>query len=111
MRRKGINYDIGFAPIGDRLSRKSFDAAQVRREIEIIARDLHCTAVRISGRDPHRIALAAEYALNEGMQVWFSPFPTDMTAEELVPYFIEAAQLAEKLRGTRQNQSRQASTQ
>src|SRR5436305_9421568 len=98
MRRKGINYDIGFAPIGDRLSRKSFDAAQVRREIEIIARDLHCTAVRISGRDPARIALAAERALAEGLEVWFAPFPTNMAADELVPYLVASAQVAERLR-------------
>src|SRR4051794_34700261 len=98
VQRKGINYDTGFAPIGERLSRQSFDPAQVRREIEIIAHDLHCTAIRISGRDPQRIALAAEHALEEGLEVWFSPFPTNMTAEELVPYFVTAAQLAENLR-------------
>jgi hypothetical protein len=98
MRRKGINYDTGFAPIGDRLSRESFDAAQVRREIEIIARDLHCTAVRISGRDPARIAVAAERALEEGLEVWFAPFPTNMAADDLVPYFVASAQEAERLR-------------
>jgi hypothetical protein len=98
MRRKGINYDTGFAPFGDRLSRESFDLAQVRREMEIIARDLHCTAVRISGRDPTRIALAAEYALDEGLEVWFAPFPCNMTADELVPYFAASAQVAEGLR-------------
>ena len=57
MHRKGINYDTGFAPIGDGLSRETFEPAQVRREIEIIARDVHCNAVRISGRDADRIAL------------------------------------------------------
>lgn len=98
MRRKGINYDTGFAPANDRLSRTGFEPAQVRREIEVIARDLHCTAVRISGRDPMRIALAAEYALAEGLEVWFAPFPSDMTTDELAPYFTTSAQLAEKLR-------------
>jgi hypothetical protein len=97
MNRKGINYDTGFAPAADRLSRESFDPDQVRREMAVIARDLHCTAVRVSGRDPARIALAVEYALAEGLEAWFSPFPTDMSPDELVPYFVSAAQRAEQL--------------
>ncbi|HEX8033662.1 MAG TPA: hypothetical protein VF510_07430, partial [Ktedonobacterales bacterium] len=98
MHRKGINYDTGFAPIGDRLARETFEPAQVRREIAIIARDLHCNAVRISGRDADRITLAAEYALAEGLEVWFAPFPCNMTPNELVPYFVASAQVAERLR-------------
>jgi len=98
MQRKGINYDTGFTSVGGQQSRRSFEPAQVRREIEIIARGLHCTSRRISGRDPSRIALAAEYARNEGLEAWFSPFPTDMSPQELMPYFVEAARLAEKLR-------------
>src|SRR5437660_4086438 len=98
MHRKGINYDTGIIPFGNLLSRESFDPRQVCREMEIIARDLHCTAVRISGRDPHRIAQAAEYALGEGLEVWFAPFPCNLTADELVPSFVESARLAENLR-------------
>ena len=98
MHRKGINYDTGITPFGNRMSRESFEPGQVRREMEIIARDLHCTAVRISGLDPYRIALAAEYALGEGLEVWFAPFPCNLTADELVLSFVESAQVAETLR-------------
>ena len=48
MRGKGINYDTGFSP-GGRNSREDFDAGIVRREMHVIARELHCTAVRVSG--------------------------------------------------------------
>ena len=98
MNRKGINYDTGFTRAGARPSRESFDPAQVRREMEIIAHDLHCTAIRISGGDPTRIALAARYALEVGLEVWFAPFPCDMTTDELIPYFAASAQFAEELR-------------
>jgi hypothetical protein len=98
MRWKGINYDTGVVSIGDRLSREIFDPLQVRREMEVIARDLKCNAVRISGGDPARIALAAEEALAQGLTVWFAPFPTTMTADELIPYFTACAQAAEALR-------------
>jgi hypothetical protein len=51
MRGKGINYDTGFYP-GGHISREHFDADVVRREMGVIARELRCTAVRISGGDP-----------------------------------------------------------
>lgn len=63
MRRKGINYDTGFTGLGAPSSREVFDPPQVRREIETIARDLHCTAVRISGSDPHYDLDCASYGV------------------------------------------------
>lgn len=98
MQRKGINYDTGFTRVGAPPSRVAFDPAQAQREIQIIARDLHCTAIRISGSEPQRIALAADFTLKEGLEVWFAPFPCDMTADELVPYFVASARIAEGLR-------------
>lgn len=98
MHRKGINYDTGITPFGNRLSRESFDPQHVRREMDIIAHDLHCNAVRISGRDPQRIALASEYALKEELEVWFAPFPCNLTADEFVPFFVASAQVVENLR-------------
>src|SRR5689334_21576043 len=98
MQRKGINYDTGFTRIGAPPSREALVPAQVRREMEIIARDLHCNAVRISGSDPQRIALAADYALEQGLEVWFSPFPTDMSPVKLTRHFAEAAQRTEQAR-------------
>lgn len=98
MQRKGINYDTGFTPFGTASSRTAFEPGQVRREMEVIARDLHCNAVRISGGDPERIAVAAEYALAEGLEVWFAPFPCNMTPDELEAYFAASAERAEALR-------------
>jgi len=59
MRGKGINYDTGFYP-GGVSSREQFDAGIVRREMQVIADDLHCTAVRVSGGDPARLSVARE---------------------------------------------------
>jgi hypothetical protein len=48
--RKGINYDVGTFTRGKKSSsRDVFDPAIVQREMEIIKKDLHCNAVRISG--------------------------------------------------------------
>jgi hypothetical protein len=53
---KGITYDTGFEPYGPaNSSRKLFDAEVVQRELQIIAHDLHCSHVRITGADPGRI--------------------------------------------------------
>ncbi|MGF1430429.1 hypothetical protein [Kitasatospora sp. LaBMicrA B282] len=97
MRGKGINYDTGFQP-GDRLSRSDFDPAQVREELRVIAEELHCTAVRISGAHPERIELAAEFAAEHGLEVWFAPFPCNLDETELLPYFADCARRAERIR-------------
>ncbi|MEV5711060.1 hypothetical protein [Actinoallomurus sp. NPDC052274] len=97
MRAKGINYDTGFHP-GGRASRETFDPDVVRREMRIIADDLHCTAVRISGGDPERLTVAAEHAAAAGLEVWFAPFPCELTAERMLPLFTDCAERAEDIR-------------
>jgi hypothetical protein len=97
MRARGINYDTGFRP-GGHLSRTQFDPEIVRREMVVIARDLHCTAVRITGADPARLSVAAEHAAAAGLEVWFAPFPCELGAADLVPLFEECADRAEHLR-------------
>jgi hypothetical protein len=44
----------------------------VAAEIRVIARELGCTAVRVTGGDPERIGVAARAAAAEGLEVWFS---------------------------------------
>jgi hypothetical protein len=97
MRAKGISYDTGFACNG-RLGRERFDAEVVQRELAIIRDDLHCTAVRIMGGDPERIELAAGYAADLGLEVWFSPYPLELTADEMLSLFADCAERAERLR-------------
>ncbi|WP_329122817.1 hypothetical protein [Streptomyces sp. NBC_01465] len=100
MRRHGINYDTGFTPTGPESSRTEFDAATVRREMQIIAEDLHCDAVRISGGDPERLTAAAEAAAAAGLEIWFAPFPCDLPADELLAVLTDCADRAEAIRGT-----------
>ena len=97
MRGKGINYDTGFSP-GGRLSREDFDADVVRREMQVIASELRCTAVRITGGDPGRLSVAGELAAEAGLEVWFSPFPCELTTGQLAPLFADCADRAEHLR-------------
>ncbi len=94
MRAKGITYDTGFTP-GGKSSRPHFDTDQVKRELRIIADDLHCDAVRITGGDPERLTVAARYAADAGLETWFSPFPCELTAAHLAPYFADCAARAE----------------
>lgn len=97
MRARGINYDTGTFP-GHLLTRKTFDPEQVAREMTTIAGDLHCDTVRISGRDPGRLSIAARHAADAGLEVWFSPFPVDLRPEEILALFADCAQRAEALR-------------
>jgi hypothetical protein len=97
MRARGINYDTGTFP-GDQLTRKAFDPGAVRQEMAVIAGDLHCDAVRVSGRDGERLSVAARHAADAGLEVWFSPFPVDLPPGELLPYLTDCAQRAEAVR-------------
>lgn len=97
MRGKGINYDTGFAP-GGQDSRPDFDPAVAAAEMRVIARELGCTAVRVSGSRPERISAAAEAAAAEGLEVWFAPFPAELTTAQLLEVFTDCADRAEHLR-------------
>ncbi len=92
-----MTYDTGFVRKGE-ISRERFDPEVVRRELAIIRDDLHCNAVQIIGGDPERLELAASYAAGLGLEVWFSPYPLELTADEILPLFTDCAERAERLR-------------
>ncbi|MFG1944742.1 hypothetical protein [Nonomuraea sp. NPDC048826] len=95
--KKGINYDTGFLPEPGR-SRRAFDRDTARRELRVIADELHCRAVRVSGGDPARLAVAAEEAAAAGLEIWYAPFPVDVTPDDTLPMLAECAAHAERLR-------------
>ncbi len=96
MRTLGCCYDAGVVmgvPWRPRL-----EATTARREMEIIRRDLHCTAVRVMARDTARLELATVAALEAGLDVWFSPTVWDRDADETITRTVRAARAAERLR-------------
>jgi hypothetical protein len=97
MRVKGINYDTGFLSVGTS-THEPFDPDVVRREMQIIRNDLHCTAVRITGGNPDRLEIAAMHAADAGLQVWFCPFTNGLTQDELLALLGDCAERAEGLR-------------
>ena len=97
MKRKGVCYDVGRVLLGEDW-RPIFDPRLVHRELEIIQNDLHCNAVRICGQDIGRLAVAAEDALQQGLEVWLSPELFDHSEQETLDYLVTAAEAAEKLR-------------
>jgi len=97
VRAKGITYDTGFLGI-DGYSRESFDPVTVERELRIIRDDLHCTAVRITGGNSDRLDLAATIAAELGLEVWFSPYPLELTSDAMLVLFKDCAERAERLR-------------
>jgi hypothetical protein len=97
MRANGISYDTGFLREGA-ISRVAFEPDLVRRELTVIRDDLHCTAVRVIGGDPQRLELAAGLAADLGLEVWFSPYPLELTTGEMSALFADCAERAERLR-------------
>jgi hypothetical protein len=97
MQRKGVCYDVGRVLLGEEW-RPIFDPHLVHRELAIIKSDLHCTAIRICGQDISRLVAAAEDALQQGLEVWFSPELFDHSPQETLDYLLTAAEAAEQLR-------------
>lgn len=97
MRAEGISYETGFVHDG-RFSRVQFDPNIVARELRVIRDDLHCNAVRVIGGDPGRLELAAAIAADLGLEIWFSPYPLDSTAAEMLSLFADCAERAERIR-------------
>ncbi|GAA4609414.1 hypothetical protein BJY16_007314 [Actinoplanes octamycinicus] len=97
MRANGISYDTGWV-IGKELGRPGFTRAAVERDLRVIRDELHCTAVRVMGGDPDRLTLAASIAADLGLEVWFSPYPLELTEDEMLALFAECAGRAEALR-------------
>ncbi|WP_199434714.1 hypothetical protein [Qaidamihabitans albus] len=97
MRAKGITYDTGFLRNGV-TSREHFDPDVVQRELRIIRDDLHCTAVRVTGGDPERLETAATCAADLGLEVWFSPYPLELTTDEVLSLLADCAERAERVR-------------
>jgi hypothetical protein len=97
IRGKGVNYDTGFIP-GGQHSRPHFNLTQVKNEMQVIASELHCTTVRISGADPERIAAAGELAAAAGLEVWFAPFPCELPQDVTRDVLLDCADRAEALR-------------
>jgi hypothetical protein len=97
VRAKGITYDTGFVH-GAGISREHFDPDVVRRELAIIRDDLHCNAVQLIGGDPGRLEVAASHAAGLGLEVWFSPYPLELTVGEILALFTDCADRAERLR-------------
>jgi hypothetical protein len=97
VRRTGVCYDAG-RELEGRSWRPDFRPDEVRRELEIIAGDLHCTTVRIQGVDLPRLRQAAEIALDLGLETWLSPELWDRPADDALAHLVSAARIAEELR-------------
>jgi len=96
---KGVCYDTGRAYGGGFVTRRVFDPAMTRRELQIIRDDLHCNAVRFQGTDIGRLTTAAADALKlGGLQVWLSPELFKKSREATIAYLAKAAAAAEPLR-------------
>jgi hypothetical protein len=95
MNRKGVLYDVGC--VSGVNWRPDYSPALVHRELEIIKTGLHCTAVKIRGRDIGRVMAAAEDALGQGLEVWLSPELWNRSPDTTLRYVSRAAAAAEAL--------------
>lgn len=95
MQHRGVHYDTGVIYRGPGYStstrREDLDYGVVRRELEIIRDDLHANAIRLVGSDLARLLTTTQIALEEDLEVWFSPMFFNYSAQETATRLIEAA--------------------
>lgn len=97
MKRKGVIYDVGVVMHGIDW-RPDYSPEVVRREMQIIAEDLHANAVKIRGRDIDRVIFAGGVAAELGMEVWLCPELWERPPNVTIAYLEAAARAAEQLR-------------
>ncbi|TQS40095.1 hypothetical protein [Cryptosporangium phraense] len=97
MRAQGITYDTGWIRNGT-TSIPHLDPERVAHDLQIIRDELHCNTVRLTGGHPDRLDVAAGLAVGLGLEVWYSPYPLDLTTDEMLTLFDDCAERAEKLR-------------
>jgi hypothetical protein len=83
---RGISYLVGE------------DTGEVRRDLEVIARDLHCTTVMLIGGDGKQLVDAARTALEIGLGVYIRPNVPELPQPELLEHLDAIAEAAEQLR-------------
>lgn len=98
MQIRGVNYDTGIETFAELPSRPNWNPEIVKQEIDIIANDLNCNAIRIYGDCLERLVFTSECALKNKMQVWFSPNRPNLDASSTLDFIKESACAAEKLR-------------
>ncbi|MDG4860624.1 hypothetical protein P8605_21075 [Streptomyces sp. T-3] len=84
---RGISYLVGEA-----------DTDAVRRDMDIIAGQLHCTTVMLIGSDQQQLIAAARTALQAGLGVYIRPHVPDLAHPKLLAHLDAVAQAAEELR-------------
>ena len=95
---RGVVYDVGLNFTGTGFSVEPFSPALVEHDLRTIKDALHCTAVRIEGEEISRLVTASRIAHKLGLTVFFNPWYMNADAAQLLPYFAEAAEEAEKLK-------------
>ena len=95
----GVTYDVGMPVIKGGMTRESLSSDAVDREMQTIANELNCNAVRITGQDLGRLRMAADIATRHGLDVWLSPSFHDASEEATLNQIVETARMCEELRG------------
>ena len=83
---KGITYDVGTEYIPGIFTRDSLEEERVEFDMDAIRNKLNCNSVRIYGKEPERLILAAGIALKYGLEVWLSPRLIDADIENTLTY-------------------------
>ncbi|MFN8256048.1 MAG: hypothetical protein U0W24_10195 [Bacteroidales bacterium] len=87
----GITYDVGTEYLPNIFSRTGLNSSIVRSDMDAIKNQLHCTTVRVYGKDVQLLIMASEIALDSGLDVWISPRLIDGNQQDTLEYLKKVA--------------------
>jgi hypothetical protein len=91
MKYKGITYDIGTEYTPGIFTRDNLNEIVVRSDMDAIKNKLNCNSIRIYGKEQEKLLVAAEIALQFGLNVWLSPRLINENKENTLSYLKSIA--------------------
>jgi len=94
LRHRGVGYEVADGATPD----TSWNAVRMRRDLTVIAEDLHANSVSVFGDGVGRLAQTAEAAARRGLHIWLQPRLGDVSRKDILDHLGEAGRQAEQLR-------------
>lgn len=98
MKSKGINYDIGTEYTYGILTRTGLTSELIKSDMYEIKNVLYCNSIRIYGKESIDLILAADIALENGLNVWLSPRLINFNIQNSLLYLEDVSAQFEILR-------------
>ncbi|MGW7415451.1 abortive phage infection protein [Streptomyces sp. NPDC054863] len=91
---RGVGYEVEDGEFPE----TGWHSGRMRRDVRVIADELHASSVSVFGTGVERLAATASEAAERGLHVWLQPRLADVPHAEILDHLAETGRVAERLR-------------